>query len=373
MPQLLTVQEMSESPLEDDQSIAENILSRLFYEEATHERIVAIVRYYKNQDFGYLDACTELAHVHLRVLEAYSKQNVEMQVRARRSVRKRKKKVAAETTDGVDSPQADVEREDDTARAQQTSVERRFDFNRFATKFMRQGCVDTFVAFTRYYQELSPAQLKRAHRFFYRAAFKSEMSVMLYRVDIISLLNKMIKGPEGLDLHSHEGKEWQELVQQLFKRMVRIIEKRPQMLVELLFSKIPGTVHFLEHGYVKQSGTSKPRAPAELEIKPGVAEDRRIGIVVVLLQEQNQHDALQWIKKVLMEALNERQSVEAERTARLETGETIPSDVPTISQSWMTICIHITIMNVNINHQMSSPTTKPGERPCSGTTSSDSS
>ncbi|KAI9886911.1 MAG: Topoisomerase 1-associated factor 1 [Watsoniomyces obsoletus] len=327
---LLTVQEMSESALEDDQSIAENILSRLFYEETTHERIVGIVRYYNNQDFGYLDACTELAHVHLRVLEAYSKQNVEMQVRARRSIRKRKKKAVETTTTNNETEKdvhqaADVEGverdDDDTARAEQTSVERRFDFTRFATKFMKQGCIDTFVAFTRYYQELNPEQLKRTHRFFYRVAFKSELSVMLYRVDIIQLLNKMIKGPESLDMHSHEGKQWEELVRQLFKKMIRIIEKRPQMIVELLFSKIPGTVHFLEHGFVKQTTTSrKPRVPAELEIKPGVEEDRHIGIVVVVLQQQNQHDALQWVKKVLMDAFNERYQLEAEHAVRLAEG-----------------------------------------------------
>src|SRR5882672_2887429 len=65
---LLTVQEMSESALEDDQEIAENIQNRIFYEESTHDRIITILRSYKDQGFGYLDACTELSHVFLRML-----------------------------------------------------------------------------------------------------------------------------------------------------------------------------------------------------------------------------------------------------------------------------------------------------------------
>ncbi|KAF4945746.1 hypothetical protein F66182_18612, partial [Fusarium sp. NRRL 66182] len=56
---LLTVQEMSASPFEEDHEIAENILNRIFYEETTHDRIIAIVRGYKDQGFAYLDACTE--------------------------------------------------------------------------------------------------------------------------------------------------------------------------------------------------------------------------------------------------------------------------------------------------------------------------
>ena len=59
---------------------------------------------------------------------------------------------------------------------------------------MTQGCIDTFVTFTSYYTDLKPAQLKRSHRFFYRVAFKQEMSVMLFRVNIIALFYKMIKG-----------------------------------------------------------------------------------------------------------------------------------------------------------------------------------
>jgi replication fork protection complex subunit Tof1/Swi1 len=68
---LLTVQEMLESGNEEDEEIAENILSRIFYEEETHDRVANIAKNYKDQGFEYLDACTELTHTYLRVLEAY--------------------------------------------------------------------------------------------------------------------------------------------------------------------------------------------------------------------------------------------------------------------------------------------------------------
>nr|6XWX_A Chain A, Uncharacterized protein,Uncharacterized protein [Thermochaetoides thermophila DSM 1495]6XWX_C Chain C, Uncharacterized protein,Uncharacterized protein [Thermochaetoides thermophila DSM 1495]6XWX_E Chain E, Uncharacterized protein,Uncharacterized protein [Thermochaetoides thermophila DSM 1495] len=223
---LLTVQEMFDSGNDEDQEIADNILSRLFYEESTHDAVANIVRTYKDQGFEYLDACTELAHTFLRILEAYSKQNVDLQVRSGSA--------------------------DDEKMAEKTSQERKFDFKRFAARFTPQGVVDTFVTFTKYYRDLDDSQLKRAHRYFYRVAFKQEMSVMLFRLDIIHLFYNMIKGPEPLDKNSPMYKEWEELVRQILKRCIRKLEERPALFTEILFSKINSTAYYLEYGFEKQ-------------------------------------------------------------------------------------------------------------------------
>ncbi|KAI9828029.1 MAG: Topoisomerase 1-associated factor 1 [Thelocarpon impressellum] len=316
---LLTIQEMSESPLEEDQTIAENIQARIFYEETTHDRIVAIVRNYTNQGFGYLNACTELAHVHLRVLEHYSKQNVEMQVRSRRRARTKKR---ASKSNGNDSEGQDDEEgegsdseDEDVAKAQRATNDRKFDFKRFAAKFVTQACVNTFVALTRYYQDLTLDQLKHAHRFFHRVAFKMDMSVMLFRVDIISLFHKMVKGPGGLDPASPTHGEWDELVRQVIKKMVRKIGDRPQLVVEMLFSKINATAHYLEFGYEKQTASTKPRAPAELEVKPGMERSEQIGVAVALLLSQDKKDAIDWVKAKLTSAISERKAWESEAAA----------------------------------------------------------
>jgi replication fork protection complex subunit Tof1/Swi1 len=312
---LLTVQEMSESPLEDDQEIAENILNRIFYEETTHDRVANITRTYKDQGFGYLNSCTDLAHNYLRILEQYSKQNVDLQVRSRRRVR-RKKKAARDA--GEDAPDDDIVGEsdaEDEARAQRTTHERKFDFKRFASRFLSQGCIDTFVTFTAYYNDLKPAQLKRSHRFFYRVAFKQEMSVMLYRVDIIALFYKMIKGPGGLDSKSGAFKEWDEFVKQLLKRCIRKIQERPELVVEMLFSKINSTAHYLEYGYEKQTVTTKPRAAAELDVKPGMEWEEQIGVVVGAMLDRNEGELLQWVKTQLFSSESERRSWEGANRA----------------------------------------------------------
>lgn len=312
---LLTVQEMSESALEDDQEIAENIQNRIFYEESTHDRIITILRSYKDQGFGYLDACTELSHVFLRMLERYSKQNVDLQIRSRRRARRKQK--AAVQTEGVENgEEGNASEAEDLAEAQRATTERKFDFARFSAKFMTQNCVNTFVSFIRFYHDLSAEQLKRAHRFFYRVAFKMELGTILYRVDILQLFNKMIKGPEGLDPDMPAFKEWEEFVRHFFRSAVKKVQERPELVLEMLFSKINATMFYLEHGYDREVTTRAPRAPAELEVKPGMEKTEQIGVAVGVLLNQSKADALNWLKDVLLTAADERKSWEDMDEAR---------------------------------------------------------
>lgn len=305
---------MSESPLDEDQEIAENILNRIFYEQTTHDRIIALLRSYKDQDFGYLDACTELSHVFLRLLERYSKQNVDMQVRSRRRVRKKKR--AAQATEDPSAPNEEREKEvEDIADAQRAVTERKFDFHRFSARFINQTSVDTFVALLRHYHDLTNEQLKRCHRFFYRIAFKMELTVFLFRMDIIQLLNKLVKGPEGLNIEVPTFKEWEELIRQVFRRLVKRMEERPALAVELLFSKIPSTMFYLEHGYEKELPKKVSSAAAELEVKPGLEREEQLGVAVSILINQSKSDALAWAKDLLSFAASERKSWEEANTA----------------------------------------------------------
>ncbi|KAI1806384.1 timeless-domain-containing protein [Daldinia bambusicola] len=342
---LLTVQEMSESGNEEDEEIAENILSRIFYEEETHDRIANIARNYKDQGFEYLDASTELTHTYLRVLEAYSKQNVDMQVRSRRRVRKKKKAAKAAGEDEENPIEEEDDSENDQANAERTSNERKFDFTRFANRFTPQGVVDTFVKFTRYYPDLNDFQLKRAHRYFYRIAFKQNMSVMLFRIDIIQLFYSMIKGQEPLDKGSAMYKEWEELVKQILKKCIRKIEERPQLIIEMLFSKINATAHYLEYGYEKQTlSTSQPRPGAELEFRHIVDREQQIAIAVGVLLDKNLADHITWVKGQLSAAETVKRAWEAadkamtsieggerEGEQQQESDESRPKESPPIS------------------------------------------
>jgi replication fork protection complex subunit Tof1/Swi1 len=307
---LLTVQEMAESPLEEDQEIAENIQNRIFYEESTHDRIVAMLRGYKDQGFSYLDACTELSHVFLRMLERYSKENADLQIRTRRRARKKKKDAGQGQGQDQDTAMVEDSEAEDIAEAQRLSRERKFNFTRFSAKFLTQSCVNTFVNFTSFFKDLSQDQLKRAHRYFYRTAFKQNMSVVLFRLDIIALFHRMVKGPDGLNTANPMFGEWEEFSRQLMRRMIKKLEQRPELTVELLFSKINSTVFYLEYGYEKQTIASKPRPPPELEVKGAMTKDEEIGVVVAALVD-SRLESVDFVKTMLSSAIIERESWEA--------------------------------------------------------------
>lgn len=314
---LLTVQEMTASPIEEDQEIAENIQNRIFYEETTHDRIIAIIRGYKDQGFGYLDAATELVHVFLRLLERYSKENADMQVRSRRKARQ-KKKAEQDAEQRREDDEAQNSEDEDMEDAAQVTKERSFDFKRFAAKFCNQSCVDSFVTFTSYYKELNTEQLKRAHRYFYRIAFKQEMTVLLFRLDIINLFHRMIKGPGAMDSSKSVFKEWEELVRQILRRLTKKLEQRPALITELLFSKMNSTVFYLEYGHEKQTISTSKRPPAELQFitKEEATPEAKVGIVVGALVLDGRADLAKWVVDVLNSAASEREDWEISEAAR---------------------------------------------------------
>ncbi|KAL9083842.1 MAG: hypothetical protein Q9159_005567 [Coniocarpon cinnabarinum] len=311
---LQTVQEMAQSQHEEDQEIAENMLSRIFYEQSTHDQIITLLRTFKDQGFGYLDSLTDFAHVFIRTLEQYSKQNVDMQVRSMR--RSRKKKAAADSNQGT-SDNMDKELEStDKQEAQRISTDRKFDFMSFSAKIINQHSIETFVNFLKYFKELDTEQLKRAHRFFYRAAFKTELCVYLFRMDIILLLQRLVRGPDGMNQEDPMLKEWEELVRQIFRRLIKKMQQRSSLGVELLFSKIPSTVYYLEHGYDKEVPKATPRPPADLEVKPGMSIEDQIGVAVSVLINQHKADHVAWVKQVLHAAMDERKAWEGLQEAQ---------------------------------------------------------
>ncbi|SMR47455.1 unnamed protein product [Zymoseptoria tritici ST99CH_1A5] len=337
---LLTVQSMADSKDEEDQEIAENIQGRIFYEEATHDRIVQILRGYTHQGFAYLDAITECVHVFVRMLERYSKQNVDLQIRSKRRARKKRAQQDNLDEDG-ERPQDADDANDDEQEAHRAVSERKFDFARFSAKFLSQPCVNTFISLTHYYRDLTPAQMKRAHRFFYRLAFKHELTVLLFRADILQLFHKMIKGPEGLDSGMEGFRDWEQMVQQVFRRCIKWMERdtegtgwKEASVVEMLFSKIPATVFYLQNGYEKVVEKRAPRPPAELQVKPSVPQDQRLAVAVSIMIENAKADDVEWVKKQVGNAADERQSWEDEDTARRaitsETDAVEPIAAPSI-------------------------------------------
>lgn len=263
---LLTVQDMTASPLEEDQEIAENIQNRLFYEETTLDLIIGILRSYTKQPFSWLDDCTEMVHVHLKMLERYSKQHEHLFVRSKRQQKAKKKR---QQQDGIDMPADDDNNEEDdeelALQSRNTMRERSFDFTKFEGKLLQQSCVSTFLAFLDNYKELSYAQVKRAITFFHRIFVKRQEEVLLFRIDIVEQFYRIMQDPDGLPQGHPARKEMDQFVKYYLRKLFKKLESRPEMYVELLFTKLNSTMHYLTHGYDKEIRVRVPRF-----VSPGI-------------------------------------------------------------------------------------------------------
>jgi replication fork protection complex subunit Tof1/Swi1 len=277
------------------------------------------------------------------MLERYSKVNVDLQIRSKRRARRKQKTKPTGTedgdaaTNGAAAPQPDEDAEEAEQEEQEiylAASERKFDFAKFSAKFMNQKCVDTFLALTHFYKDLTPEQLKRCHRYFYRLAFKNELVVLLFRVDILLLFHRLIKGPEGLDPAIEGFKDWELLVKQIFRHCVKWVSKdtegegwKEMCMIEMLFSKIGNTVFYMQNGYDRVVEKAIPRPPAELDFKASIKDEQKVGVAVGAMLENNKADGVAWVREEVKRAAEEREAWEqSEEARRQQQGETEGED-----------------------------------------------
>ena len=323
---MYTLQDMTLSPDEEDQEIAENTQNRLFYEETTLQLIPDIVRAYTRQPFQWLDDCTEMAHVHLKLLERYSSQHETMFIRSKR--RQAKKKKAADLESG-EKPDEERDPEELEEESQRVNSERQFDFARFEGKYLNQKCIDTFTSFLRFYKELDAPQIMRVLKFLHRIFAKRKMEVLLFRIDIVDLIYRIMKGSEALPRSHPAYKQFDEFAKHFLRRLFKKLEKEPVMFVELLFSKLPTTFSYLQFGQTPEYKVSYPRTYLDLELKPGLNHAESLGVCISALLDDNLSPVLEYLKTTFRQAATERSSFQdANAALLLEDPSTPPPPRP---------------------------------------------
>lgn len=285
-----------------------------------------------------------MVHVHLKILEKYSEQHEHMFVRAkRRSAKAQQQKATEPGSDEdeeagfVEGPENDTNEADAVASHAAAIRDRKFDFSKYEAKFTAQPCLATWVAFLHHYRELSAAQLMRAIKYLHRIFEKRHDEVLLFRIDIVNLFYQMMQGSSGngggaLPRSHAAWAQTDQFVRRYLRRLTRKLEKQPELFVELLFTKLPKTVHFLQHGEDPEFNVRVPKPAAELEVRPGMSHEEQIGVAVSTLIDGDKADAVEWLKSVFTKAVAERKSWEAEsiasQLAALERGEDAPLEDP---------------------------------------------
>jgi len=80
---------------------------------------------------------------------------------------------------------------------------------------------------------------------------------------------------------------------------------------------LPGTLYYLQHGEEEiKAQPKRPRAAAELEVRPGRSLDDQIAVVVAALLDDQKSEALDSMKTIVGNAISEIRGWELETEAR---------------------------------------------------------
>ncbi|ANB11703.1 Tof1p [Sugiyamaella lignohabitans] len=287
---LLTIKDMDRSASEEDREIADNMKTRLFYEEATLNMLASIPRTASNKNAAYIKDCIELMHIVLKMLESFSKQHTAHFVRSRR--RQRKKKAAAE--DDMD----DIVDENEDEESKRVTHERKFEFARFEAKLINEPTVDTYKTFLQNYQELSDREIMWAVAYFHRTFVKREAHALFFSLDFMKLLQDMTSSStSGLSHDTIARKEVEKFLSYYMAKFEEAVERTPSLYVELLFSKMPDTWYYFDHGYDKPKDSKVSRTAAVWVFKSsfGLDAERKVAIVVAALLDEEKSNLIEWL------------------------------------------------------------------------------
>ncbi|KAK9240346.1 timeless protein-domain-containing protein [Lipomyces kononenkoae] len=250
---------MSGNDDETNKEIADNMISRLFYEETTLDLLASLPNVLHGASISLMTACCDLLYVVLKVLEAYSNHDARLYIRGKRK-RSRKQKLSNSPRVGIHDKGYTVQSSDeDDNIARQQSKERSFEFSRFERKFFTQNCIDMFRSVLATYDDLSDQQIKRIISFFHRIFFKREEEVLLYRLDFMLVLRRCLDPREGISLSNSARKEVELFMRHYVRKLAKALEERPALYVELSFTKMPDTLFFLKYGHDEEKQLKRKR------------------------------------------------------------------------------------------------------------------
>ncbi|KAK6501052.1 Topoisomerase 1-associated factor 1, variant 2 [Arthrobotrys musiformis] len=294
---LLLVSDMIHSQDHEEQSLAENIFNRLFYEETLQDLMTAVLRSGRKQTVEYLDTLTEMIHVYLRCLERYSRSNTGLVVKSKRTSKPRPNN--AEAFSGSES---------DTETHSRRQNEKSFDFQQYESKFISPSSLEPFLDFLSHYKELDSQQIKRCISFLHRVFVKRGVTVGLFNLKTIRQLQVLARDAKS----SRDCAEVSGFVKFFSKRLIRKLDEYPVLFVEILFQKSPKIGYFIQHGEDRSGRES--RLPPTIEIEEALGKEERIAATVSFIsQDEVCRKQFDWVETVIYRAAEERGSEETSR------------------------------------------------------------
>lgn len=269
-----------------NEEVASNIKARLFYEEEYLTMLADLTRRWA-LPLTFLQSAVDMTHTLIKTLESFTKANTTLFVRRRRLKAQKK----ANDTGNVEDLESLPGEENEVAVE---SRERKFNFSSFENRYFHEDTFTTYRMVLSSFQQLDNCYLGWCLKFLDRAFNKRECRVMLFRLDYLQLFRTMVK---ELTSSNPWRKPFEHFFKKYMRQMVPMMKERPALMVEVIFAKIPGTLHYLEKGEDKPVRELKERTSKFIyEFTEGddVTDERKVCILMASLLDEEKKQLVEW-------------------------------------------------------------------------------
>lgn len=283
-----------------NEEVASNIKARLFYEEEYLTMLADLTRRWA-LPLTFLQSAVDMTHTLIKTLESFTKANTTLFVRRRRLKAQKK----ADDTGNVEDLESLPGEENESALE---SRERKFNFSTFEARYFHEDTFTTYRMVLSSFEQLENCYLGWCLKFLDRAFNKRECRVMLFRLDYLQLFRTMVK---ELSSSNPWRKPFEHFFKKYMRQMVPMMKERPALMVEVIFAKIPGTLHYLEKGEDKPVRELKERTSKfvyEFTEGDDVTDERKVCILVASLLDEEKKQLVEWFIDELDVLLRTRSS-----------------------------------------------------------------
>ncbi|CEP15228.1 hypothetical protein [Parasitella parasitica] len=236
---LVTLGAMAKSDIEEHRQVAEHIQQNLYYEQASFDLSLDILKCYRNQSYGYLKAVIMLTHVLLKSLDHYQKGKKMMFVRKKKSQKKKKPAKSSEEQqeEGVAVITAiDSEEESDPQvdkHKEQEYKDIQFRFSSYEQKYVSWDVVHAYTSLLELYQHLQPEYLICISNMFHRLMVKRKAEYLFWKLPVLELFNRILQDSRSLS-QSIAFEELAKFIRYSTRQFFKAAAEYPLLYVEAL-------------------------------------------------------------------------------------------------------------------------------------------
>ncbi|KAH9464022.1 hypothetical protein Pst134EB_003561 [Puccinia striiformis f. sp. tritici] len=346
--QLLVIEGLTASGVEEYTEAAKVILNRLYYDAESIDMVIKLMSKYTNQSLKYLENIVHFSFVFLKILERYAGSTDYMYVRKKKPQKSKPQQPGSKSADQPDGAMDESEigntvdeEEQAFLETEQSCIqfaEHKFEFGKFEARFAHEAVANTLITYLRGYREFTdPELMKRVVKLMYRQAVGANAHKLFFRASVLDLFNTMIEEKSTMPKHPVYTDLFR-FIDYILKQYFKSVGESPFLIIEALcnhgmrdWTRAFDSSSDDSDGMPSKASTSRKVAklPAEIEAKPGLSWSQRLGVAVGLLVDNGKSDLVNKIQDIL-------RTESASRTATVLMNDDTDDDGLEIDlQSWL--------------------------------------